>query len=80
MPLRLRLSDGEVVLPDEQALAALYRERRVLPSDLIWHPGGKRWVRIDAFLFMDLASPPPPNGVTDRRPHHGSGGGGNHSG
>jgi hypothetical protein len=80
MPLRVHLSGGELVLPDERALAALYRERRVLPSDLVWHPGLERWVRIDAFLFIHLPESLPSNGVTARRLNHGLGEDGNHSG
>jgi hypothetical protein len=59
MPLRVRHSGGEFVLPDAHTLAAFYRGRRVQGADLVWHPIRGRWIRIDAFLFLDSSDSPP---------------------
>jgi hypothetical protein len=74
MPLRVRHSGRELVLADEHALAALYRVRRVLASDLVWHPGRGRWIRIDAFLFLDASDSSPRTGRRASSGDHGSGG------
>ncbi len=80
MPLRVLHSGEELVLSDERALAALYRGRRLQPSDLVWHPARKRWVRIDAFLFLDPSDPAPRGWVFTRRANHRSGDGGTDGG
>ena len=59
MSLRVRHSGGEFVLPDAQTLAALYRGRRIQGADLVWHPIRGRWIRIDAFLFLDSSDASP---------------------
>lgn len=56
MPLRVRHGSTELVLPGKEALASLYRQRRLAPSDLVWHPVRRRWVRVDAFLFIEQGS------------------------
>ena len=53
MALRVRRGSIELTLSGKDALARLYRRRELAPTDLVWHPTADRWVRIDAFLFME---------------------------